>query len=116
MKYTATHDNDFTAHGWGGGRHRPHHVAVVRGGNIAGAEASKVLRRPGRRKLARASLREYRYKRLELAQLLGQLGVFLSLDAPLRVGGHRRARIDAAVLVDGPQVGHVVLAGQRGAA
>ena len=34
---------------------------------------------PKRRKLAHALLWEYRYKRLKLAQLLGQLGVFLTL-------------------------------------
>ena len=36
---------------------------------------------PKRRKLAHALLWEYRYKRLKLAQLLDQLGVFLTLVA-----------------------------------
>ena len=39
---------------------------------------SKVLGWPKRRKLAHAFLWEYSYKRLKLAQLLGQLGVFLT--------------------------------------
>ena len=41
--------------------------------------ASKVSGWPKRCKLARAFLWEYSYKRLKLAQLLGQLGVFLTL-------------------------------------
>jgi hypothetical protein len=40
--------------------------------------ARKLLGWPKRCKLARAFLWEYSYKRLELAQLLGQLGVFLT--------------------------------------
>ena len=40
--------------------------------------ARKVLGRPGRRKLAHAFLWECSYKRLKLAQLLGQLGVVLT--------------------------------------
>jgi hypothetical protein len=44
----------------------------VRGG---GLRARKVSGRPKRCKLAHAFLREYSYKRLQLAQLLGQLGV-----------------------------------------
>jgi hypothetical protein len=38
----------------------------------------KLLGWPKRHKLAHAFLREYSYKRLKLAQLLGQLGVFLT--------------------------------------
>ena len=41
--------------------------------------AKKVLGWPKRRKLARAFLWEYSYRRLQLAQLLGQLVVFLTL-------------------------------------
>jgi hypothetical protein len=43
------------------------------------------------RKLTHAFLWEYSYKRLKLAQLLGQLGVFLTLAAltgGLRAGAH----------------------------
>jgi hypothetical protein len=43
--------------------------------------ARKVLGWPKRCKLARALLRESSYKRLELAQLLGQLGAFLTLGS-----------------------------------
>jgi hypothetical protein len=39
----------------------------------------KGVRSPKRRKLAHAFLWEYSYKRLKLAQLLGQLSVFLTL-------------------------------------
>jgi hypothetical protein len=39
-------------------------------------QARKVLGWPKRRKLAHAFLWEYSYKRLQLAQLLGQLGIF----------------------------------------
>ena len=42
------------------------------------ALARKVLGRPKRCKLAHAFLWEQSYKRLELAQLLGQLGVYLT--------------------------------------
>ena len=42
--------------------------------------AKKVLDWPKICKLAHAFLREYSYKRLKLAQLLGQLGGFLTLD------------------------------------
>jgi hypothetical protein len=42
------------------------------------AEAGKVLGWPKLCKLAHAFLWEYSYKRLKLAQLLGQLGVFLT--------------------------------------
>jgi hypothetical protein len=55
----------------------------------AWARASKVLCWPKRRKSARAFLWEYRYKRLELAQLLGQLSVFLTLGSTRRVKGRR---------------------------
>ena len=48
------------------------------GGRLA---VSKVLSWPKRCKLAHAFLREYSYKRLKLAQLLGQLGVFLTSAA-----------------------------------
>ena len=43
--------------------------------------ARKVSGWPKRCKLAHAFLWEYSYKRLKLAQLLGQLGVFLTLTA-----------------------------------
>ena len=45
------------------------------------ARARKVLGWPKRRKLAHAFLREYSYKRLKLAQHLGQLGVLLTCCA-----------------------------------
>ena len=43
-----------------------------------GNKARKLLGWPERRKLAHAFLWECSYKRLKLAQLLGQLGVFLT--------------------------------------
>jgi hypothetical protein len=43
-----------------------------------GSRARKVSGWPNRCKLAHAFLWEYSYKRLKLAQLLGQLGVFLT--------------------------------------
>jgi hypothetical protein len=60
----------------------------------------KVLGWPKICKLARAFLREYSYKRLQLAQLLGRHGVFLTLDAagPSSVSSTSRRRI----LADAP--------------
>jgi hypothetical protein len=46
--------------------------------------ARKVLGRPKRSRLAHAFLWECSYKRLKLAQLLGQLGAFLFLTWPPR--------------------------------
>ena len=63
----------------------PHHAApqgpfaTRRGGAAAALRARKVLGWPKRRKLAHAFLWEYSYKRLKLAQLLGQLGVLLTM-------------------------------------
>ena len=48
---------------------------LLRGPAREAAEARRVSGRPKRCKLAHAFLREYSYKRLQLAQLLGQLGV-----------------------------------------
>ena len=45
---------------------------------IHGTCARKAFGRPKRRKLAHAFLWEHSYKRLKLAQLLGQLSIFLS--------------------------------------
>jgi hypothetical protein len=50
----------------------------------ASAAARKVLGWPKRCKLAHAFLWEYSYKRLKLAQLLGQLGVFLTCRHDIR--------------------------------
>ena len=47
-------------------------------------EAKKVLGWPKRRKLAHAFLWGYSYKRLKLAQLLGQLDAFLTRGVALR--------------------------------
>ena len=44
----------------------------------ADAKARKLLGWPKRYKLAHALMWEYSYERLKLAQLLGQLGVFLT--------------------------------------
>ena len=70
--------------------HRPApRVELLR---AAAAAARTVLGRPQRRKLARAFRREHSYKWLKLAQLLGQLGVFLTLAAadvmPQSKGGY----------------------------
>jgi hypothetical protein len=56
--------------GGGGGRGRRSHLTA--------AQARKLLGWPNICKLAYAFLWEYSYKRLKLAQLLGQLGVFLT--------------------------------------
>ena len=52
-------------------------------------KARKVLDWPKRCKLAHAFLWEYSYKRLKLAQLLGQLGGFLTVGLGLRREAHR---------------------------
>ena len=52
-------------------------------GRVVFSETSeKVVRLAQKCKLAHAFLREYSYKRLKLAQLLGQLGAFLTIEAP----------------------------------
>ena len=76
--------NDFTGHGWPPGgavlrlarRRRGEGIeeAVV-AGQLAARKASGW---PKRCRLAHAFLWEYSYKRLQLAQLLGQLGDFLT--------------------------------------
>ena len=54
---------------------------------------------PKLRKLAQAFLWEYSYKRLKLAQLLGQLGVFLT-----RVRPHCRFRNRASKVIGWPKI------------
>ena len=53
--------------------------------------AKKVLGWPKRCKLAHALPWEYSYKRLQLAQLLGQLGVFLTWCTPVVPNSRPRA-------------------------
>jgi hypothetical protein len=52
-------------------------VAILPARGIAATKARKVLSWPRRYKLTHACRWEYNYKRLKLAQLLGQLGIFL---------------------------------------
>ena len=59
---------------------------------------------PRRRKLAHAFLREYIYKRLELARLLGRHGVSLTLRAE-RAGLSEAQRIGVVVVGGGNLVG-----------
>ena len=81
----------------GGGRHRVGHGAVVQELRHAavlvapGAGARKVLGWPKRCKLAHAFLQEYSHKRLKLAQVLGQLGVFLTRAQTFKSSPHRPA-------------------------
>ena len=58
--------------------------------------SKKVLGWPKRCKLAHASLWEYSYKRLKLAQLLGQLGVSLTCSTSCRISGAPPSQICAA--------------------
>jgi hypothetical protein len=58
---------------------------IARGDTVILANvARRVLGWPERYELAHAFLWEYSCKRLKLAQLLGQLGVFLTLHSPGR--------------------------------
>jgi hypothetical protein len=64
-----------------GGAAAQHAARVVDGRRAA---ARKLLGWPKRCRLAHAFLWEHSYKRLKLAQLLGQLGVFLTCAAARR--------------------------------
>ena len=76
-----------------------HLGSTVASSRCTTAQARKLLSWPKRCKLAHAFLWEYSYKRLQLAQLLGQLGVFLTLhrsiasSRPCVVFASVRARI-----------------------
>ena len=92
MKYTGEHENDFTAHGYVDRRPRaaPTGIPLI---------AMKVLGWPKKCKLSRAFPWEYRYKRLQLAQLLSQLGIFLTYrrtprNPPAAAAANRRSRLD----------------------
>jgi hypothetical protein len=75
--HTGSVDRDGLVH-VGAGRCRVTLQTLQPARQRAAAVATKVLGWPKRRKLAHAFLWEYSYKRLKLAQLLGQLGVFLT--------------------------------------
>jgi hypothetical protein len=78
----------------------PMAMQATRGGQSTGGSktaARKVLGWPKRCKLVHAFMWEYGYKRLKFAQLLGQLGVFLTCDPAsaepgLCVGGPKSPR------------------------
>jgi hypothetical protein len=74
-------------------------AAGGRGGFARGLRARKVSGWPKRRELAHVFLCEYSYKRLELAQLLGQLGIFLTLVASCLRGALPPVLLRAVCLV-----------------
>jgi hypothetical protein len=91
--------------GWSGGSR-----AVFRALAWQTPMARKVLGWPKQCKLARAFMWEYSYKRLELAQLLGQLGVLLTNllagERRPKLHAHREERVaERRVLAHQPAVG-----------